>query len=1055
VWTQSAAVPSPAGSGSFRASQTSQPSPSGSEVIANGTQVLVTADNEQLTVVDISNLPSPAAIRERMLARLRIEDDDFPRCTIYKSHLGASPDQEGPRIDDAELWELCHTPRPKSDLLCFSVHIDEPPPLRGGPTRQAARRPSSPESMQAADSRRSSRSLQDAVQGPEEGSVVSPVVGQPRYHHHRRPTADQLQDVSRVYNGSDQRRISVVQTPPTPQIRAEPDAPPSHVGRPRARTAAPDEPRSASFEGERPRLQWNGWYDVERERAAAVRRNVTATGASPSHSALGPIQQQNAFYPSSIRGQGLFAGQGRDAPPMSGMQPASPARAPPGHPGFYDGHYQQDHHGRPRPVPSPAPSLSLSPADYHRRVRPVASAGDMRRHVTPPPHNYRVPVHPHNMPPGPHPHSVYMREPQQYAPNGQRPPPPPPRPPTASHHYQPPRPQFHQGRPGDFQRPPPQSQPIPLYYPYVGHADNAPPFTTVQSRQWAVPAPSGPSHGRPAPPPQGGRGVRTMGYPQESDYVHSQAHRLHLQPGEILQNAIAHQSTAPKPSSPAAPRNQYMMPWEVSHDRQDYSRESQDRYPSDSVQPGSPGPRVPSGSNSYHSPSHSGSSQSSTTRQIPSVLRPGHREPPNVSERPSSLSSNEASDVLTPASDITPSAPPVVPKAPTPTAPVLWEDDLIQEPEAMTWREEPRTTLRVTNANSDEGDDGSGTVHAEDWVRLVANFSVADGEGTLRQTMRSESTPRPEFRSSPAASTSELPLQSHSLDTEFGDDDFDDDFDDEAVTWAKPLKPLVPPSPTEASDETVHDSPTSPSTLQRSPAIQGRKPTLAPLKMPDDPATPQPPSRSSSSPRTATVEPSSASSRKSDTNRLRPYNAHSSSSSSSQITRRNSFARRDDNWAFRPPVEQVYENLEEFFPNHDLDKPIIDATPGSSGSPSISPGNETSLSAKGTSPQRFRHKKSIRIVAQDRKRLLQKSERKAEMGSSGGSTGLLRRKSTKMWGNRVEEVAPGQAVKTRVGTIPESPSTDPENCTPAISRRFVGFYLLTLYMHSLVQVGQG
>jgi len=30
----------------------------------------------------------------------------------------------------------------------------------------------------------------------------------------------------------------------------------------------------------------------------------------------------------------------------------------------------------------------------------------------------------------------------------------------------------------------------------------------------------------------------------------------------------------------------------------------------------------------------------------------------------------------------------------------------------------------------------------------------------------------------------------------------------------------------------------------------------------------------------------------------------------------------------RPPLEDVYDHLEEFFPNHDLDKPVIEASSG-------------------------------------------------------------------------------------------------------------------------------
>jgi hypothetical protein len=1043
-----------------------------------------------------------------MLTRLRIGDDDFPRCAIHKSHFGAASDEEGPSLDDAELWDLCLRSRPRATPLFFSVHFDGPPLARGTNVPQI-RADDSPDprsgQVQAPDSRRASRSnLSEYVDtdttyrspeseaiGPDEDTgprnqLVSPVASyssKPTWHHRRQTSEQILRETPRPSTSSDvgsvghARRGSVTPTPPLPPtLWGEPEPQPSGPtpGRSRAKTAGAggDESRSASFEDEQTQNQWRGWYEAYeayeagRERAAPVaRRLVGPTSPSGPYSPHGSIQ--NAFYPSSIRGQGLVAGQGRNAPPPANMRQASPARAtPPAHANFYDSRYQHDPHNRPRPSASPAPSLSIPPAqDYTRRVRPVASAGDMRRQAFPPPNlppNYPLQIPPRNVPlssPTPVPHHQAYMYPHMHHP---RQPPPPQqrqqRPPTAPHPYPPSWPQYnHPVRAMDFQRPSPQPQHMAPHLPYPGQSDHGPSFapaiqTTAPLRTWATQAPVGPAPGRPstAAPFPGARQQPRIGVQQPQDVDYSVSHnRVHLQPGETLQNALSHPpphvplTIATSPVGALAPRNEYMQPWDTVHERQD--RDAQDRYPGD-IMPGSPGQRRGPTGGSYHSPSHSGSSQSSSARQIPSVLRPGHRKP--SAERPSSLSSNDASDVLTPASEGTPSAPPIVPKAPSPTAPELWEDDL-HGPEAMTWAPrsqsegEVRTTLRVTNANSDEGDDGSGTVHAEEWVRLVANFSGTDGENTLRQPKESsEATPK--SHSSPTRFT-QLPSPS---DPNRVDDFFDDDLDDdEAVTWAKPLKPLPSSSAPDDSDETVPLSPTSSSTLHRSPAIQTRKPTLPPLKMPDDaPPTPQAPSRSSSSPRTVTID-SAASSRKSDPARLRPSNPQNSLGNS-PINRRGSFARRDD-WAFRPPVEQVYENLEEFFPNHDLDKPIIDTTPGGGGagssagggssgggnSPSLSsPNNELPVPLKDTnvSPQRFRHKKSIRLVAQDRKRLLQKSERRAETGGSGasaGSGGLLRRKSTKMWGNRVEEVTPGQAVRTQVGAIPESPSTDPENCT--------------------------
>ncbi|KAI9643437.1 mitogen-activated protein kinase kinase kinase [Ciborinia camelliae] len=53
-----------------------------------------------------------------------------------------------------------------------------------------------------------------------------------------------------------------------------------------------------------------------------------------------------------------------------------------------------------------------------------------------------------------------------------------------------------------------------------------------------------------------------------------------------------------------------------------------------------------------------------------------------------------------------------------------------------------------------------------------------------------------------------------------------------------------------------------------------------------------------------------------------------------KVLRRRSFA-RTDTWAPRPPEERILESLEDFFPNLDVDRPIVDE--GAGGSPPVSP----------------------------------------------------------------------------------------------------------------------
>jgi hypothetical protein len=134
-------------------------------------------------------------------------------------------------------------------------------------------------------------------------------------------------------------------------------------------------------------------------------------------------------------------------------------------------------------------------------------------------------------------------------------------------------------------------------------------------------------------------------------------------------------------------------------------------------------------------------------------------------------------------------------------------------------------------------------------------------------------------------------------------------------------------------------------------------------------------------------------------------------------------APRESTWAVRPTAEDVYERLEEFFPGHDLDKPMIDAPLASGGTsptandlmpaPPSTPNPVTAPAA----PNRFKHKKSIRIVANERKRMLDKLPEVKEAASSS----VLRRRSTKLWGSRVEEVTPFQDRVKLPSAVPESP----------------------------------
>lgn len=142
----------------------------------------------------------------------------------------------------------------------------------------------------------------------------------------------------------------------------------------------------------------------------------------------------------------------------------------------------------------------------------------------------------------------------------------------------------------------------------------------------------------------------------------------------------------------------------------------------------------------------------------------------------------------------------------------------------------------------------------------------------------------------------------------------------------------------------------------------------------------------------------------------------------SRVTRSKSFARHKDQWNFRPPAEDVYENLQEFFPKIDLDKPVLDPKgletttidPTSPRTASPEPQIETQPPVKARSGfNRAEMRKSIRVVAEGRKRHLSKIAPSVQEEK----TSLARKRSSSMWGHKVVEVTPS-GIKN--GTIPEA-----------------------------------
>lgn len=147
----------------------------------------------------------------------------------------------------------------------------------------------------------------------------------------------------------------------------------------------------------------------------------------------------------------------------------------------------------------------------------------------------------------------------------------------------------------------------------------------------------------------------------------------------------------------------------------------------------------------------------------------------------------------------------------------------------------------------------------------------------------------------------------------------------------------------------------------------------------------------------------------------------------------------------RPPVEEVYSNLEKYFPNTNLDKPIIDAsTDPAETKPSQPASRKVSISRTfsnanispvhphedgddeffyGDGPKLRRSMKSIRIVANEARIKRLASIRAARTASTKDAKEVknfsptLHRTNTKLWGQKVVEVTSAEIDKGFVSRI--------------------------------------
>ena len=145
---------------------------------------------------------------------------------------------------------------------------------------------------------------------------------------------------------------------------------------------------------------------------------------------------------------------------------------------------------------------------------------------------------------------------------------------------------------------------------------------------------------------------------------------------------------------------------------------------------------------------------------------------------------------------------------------------------------------------------------------------------------------------------------------------------------------------------------------------------------------------------------------------------------------------QDSSWASRPNPEEVIDRIEDFFPDHDLDKPVIEASSGRT-SPTAVENPPAPLPDNGKPPpdKRSRHRKSIRVVAEEHN---SRQDRTSRLQSSSAAN-VFRKPSTKLWDSQVGEVTPGQ-ITSGMPPIPDSPLGSGPG--PAPKRPF--FFILAL-----------
>lgn len=334
--------------------------------------------------------------------------------------------------------------------------------------------------------------------------------------------------------------------------------------------------------------------------------------------------------------------------------------------------------------------------------------------------------------------------------------------------------------------------------------------------------------------------------------------------------------------------------------------------------------------------------------------------------------------------------------------------------------ETPKSFVSIQDSPVYDGDNEAvGTLKGDDraWAATFVSGNTSSSDGTLKAATkggRDKPLPNPnsidDLYWSKESSSSCFKANVDSIivddrDDYESDDDDDDDDDDVASLWKTPLK-SQPEKITEGKRpalqvNTDNGKPSSTSTARNAYYISPGQSFPSNIPPPNFPPPPPPVSAGFRRQKRNVSGRSGDKGLKADRG-----NRDSQFIRTSNVT-----------WAFRPPAEEMYERLEEYFPDHDLDQPVIETTSGGSSPTAAEPAAPAFQGSSADKDRKFKHKKSIRVAANEYKR---KFEHTSRSDSSSMSSSILRKRSTKLWGSKVEEVTTSHV--PNVPALPESPT---------------------------------